>query len=165
MGFELRRRPEKGVVHKRNIVCVGEDLCYGCRLVAASRAHKRRGDVERRGRNGNGTYLHERNEVTRSELEYYLYVNQDNGFVISRSKKFVPMEKKERASAKKEPVTPFRQKLSLLLLLLELWVHIFLYRPVTVRPKETRMGSSKGSPEYWVSVVKPCQILYEMSGV
>ncbi|KAF4400807.1 hypothetical protein G4B88_004350 [Cannabis sativa] len=38
-------------------------------------------------------------------------------------------------------------------------------KPVTVRPTETRMGSGKGSPEYWVAVVKPGRILYEMSGV
>nr|GEV71071.1 ribosomal protein L14, chloroplastic [Tanacetum cinerariifolium] len=37
-----------------------------------------------------------------------------------------------------------------------------LDKPVTVRPTETRMGSGKGSPEYWVAIVKPCQILYEM---
>nr|WEV85521.1 ribosomal protein L16 [Cymbidium longibracteatum] len=44
----------------------------------------------------------------------------------------------------------------------KIWVRIFPDKPVTVRPTETRMGSGKGSPEYWVSVVKP---LYEMSGV
>ncbi|KAK3188893.1 hypothetical protein Dsin_028454 [Dipteronia sinensis] len=38
-------------------------------------------------------------------------------------------------------------------------------KPVTVRPTETRMGSGKGSPEYWVAVVKPGRILYEMGGV
>ncbi|KAF8376863.1 hypothetical protein HHK36_031459 (chloroplast) [Tetracentron sinense] len=47
----------------------------------------------------------------------------------------------------------------------KIWVRIFPDKPVTVRPTETRMGSGKGSPEYWVSVVKPGRILYEMGGV
>nr|YP_009938574.1 50S ribosomal protein L16 [Apostasia ramifera]QGW13147.1 ribosomal protein L16 [Apostasia shenzhenica]QNU40268.1 50S ribosomal protein L16 [Apostasia ramifera] len=47
----------------------------------------------------------------------------------------------------------------------KIWVRIFPDKPVTVRPTETRMGSGKGSPEYWVSVVKPRRILYEISGV
>nr|YP_010724735.1 ribosomal protein L16 [Tigridia pavonia]WDW31948.1 ribosomal protein L16 [Tigridia pavonia] len=47
----------------------------------------------------------------------------------------------------------------------KIWVRIFPDKPITVRPTETRMGSGKGSPEYWVSVVKPGLILYEMSGV
>lgn len=47
----------------------------------------------------------------------------------------------------------------------KIWVRIFPDKPVTLRPAETRMGSGKGSPEYWVSVVKPGRILYEMSGV
>nr|YP_010832274.1 ribosomal protein L16 [Astragalus sieversianus]WFG51712.1 ribosomal protein L16 [Astragalus sieversianus] len=47
----------------------------------------------------------------------------------------------------------------------QIWVRIFPDKPVTVRPTETRMGSGKGSPEYWVAVVKPGKILYEMSGV
>ncbi|KAL8151501.1 hypothetical protein V2J09_021309 [Rumex salicifolius] len=47
----------------------------------------------------------------------------------------------------------------------KLWVRIFPKKPVTVRPAETRMGSGKGSPEYWVAVVKPGRILYEISGV
>ncbi|MBA0655673.1 hypothetical protein Goklo_008131 [Gossypium klotzschianum] len=47
----------------------------------------------------------------------------------------------------------------------KLWVRIFPGEPVTVRPTETRMGSRKGSLEYWVAVVKPDIILYEMSGV
>ncbi|XP_052627729.1 50S ribosomal protein L16, chloroplastic-like [Lactuca sativa] len=46
-----------------------------------------------------------------------------------------------------------------------IWVRIFPDKPVTVRPAETRMGSGKGSPEYWVAVVKPGRILYEMGGV
>nr|UDY69669.1 50S ribosomal protein L16 [Pseudogalium paradoxum] len=47
----------------------------------------------------------------------------------------------------------------------KIWVRIFPDKPVTVRPAETRMGSGKGSPEYWVAVVKPGRILYEMTGV
>lgn len=47
----------------------------------------------------------------------------------------------------------------------QIWVRIFPDKPVTVRPTETRMGSGKGFPEYWVAVVKPGKILYEMGGV
>jgi len=47
----------------------------------------------------------------------------------------------------------------------KIWVRIFPDKPVTLRPAETRMGSGKGSPEYWVSVVKPGRILYEMGGI
>ncbi|KAK7325963.1 hypothetical protein VNO80_33598 [Phaseolus coccineus] len=47
----------------------------------------------------------------------------------------------------------------------QIWVRIFPDKPITVRPTETRMGSGKGSPEYWVAVVKPGKILYEMGGV
>ena len=47
----------------------------------------------------------------------------------------------------------------------KIWVRIFPDNPVTVRPAETRMGSGKGSPEYWVSVVKPGRILYEIGGI
>ncbi|MED6121213.1 hypothetical protein PIB30_027013 [Stylosanthes scabra] len=47
----------------------------------------------------------------------------------------------------------------------KIWVRIFPDKPVTIRPTETRMGSGKGSPEYWVAVVKPGRILYEMGGV
>nr|YP_010260551.1 ribosomal protein L16 [Corybas diemenicus]UIX55524.1 ribosomal protein L16 [Corybas diemenicus] len=47
----------------------------------------------------------------------------------------------------------------------KIWVRIFPDKPVTVRPTETRMGSGKGSPEYWVAVVKPGRILYEMNGI
>ncbi|DAD49580.1 TPA_asm: hypothetical protein HUJ06_032046 [Nelumbo nucifera] len=47
----------------------------------------------------------------------------------------------------------------------KIWIRIFPDKPVTIRPTETRMGSGKGSPEYWVSVVKPGRILYEMGGV
>jgi large subunit ribosomal protein L16 len=44
-------------------------------------------------------------------------------------------------------------------------VRIFLDKPITMRPAETRMGSRKGSPEYWVSVIRLGRILYEMGGV
>nr|ANP26256.1 ribosomal protein L16 [Monotropa hypopitys] len=47
----------------------------------------------------------------------------------------------------------------------KLWVRLFPDKPVTVKSKEARMGSGKGSPEYWVAVVKPGRILYEMGGV
>ena len=47
----------------------------------------------------------------------------------------------------------------------KIWVRIFPDKPVTVRPAETRMVSGKGSPEYWVAIVKPGRILYEMGGV
>ncbi len=47
----------------------------------------------------------------------------------------------------------------------KIWVRIFPDKPVTLRPPETRMGSGKGSPGYWVAVVKPGRILYEMGGV
>nr|QYB18500.1 ribosomal protein L16 [Conocephalum salebrosum]QYB18588.1 ribosomal protein L16 [Conocephalum salebrosum]QYB18675.1 ribosomal protein L16 [Conocephalum conicum]QYB18762.1 ribosomal protein L16 [Conocephalum conicum] len=47
----------------------------------------------------------------------------------------------------------------------KLWIRIFPDKPITLRPAETRMGSGKGSPEYWVAVVKPGKILYEISGV
>ena len=45
------------------------------------------------------------------------------------------------------------------------WIKIFPDKPVTEKPAETRMGSGKGSPEYWVAVVKPGRILFEMDGV
>ncbi|VAI45882.1 unnamed protein product [Triticum turgidum subsp. durum] len=47
----------------------------------------------------------------------------------------------------------------------KIWVRIFPHKPVTLRPTETRMGSGKGSPECWVSIVKPGRILYEMGEV
>ncbi len=47
----------------------------------------------------------------------------------------------------------------------KIWIRIFPDKPVTARPAETRMGSGKGSPEYWVAVVKPGRIMYEMTGV
>lgn len=47
----------------------------------------------------------------------------------------------------------------------KVWIKIFPDKPVTSKPAETRMGSGKGSPEYWVAVVKPGRILFELSGV
>ncbi len=47
----------------------------------------------------------------------------------------------------------------------QVWIKIFPDKPVTEKPAETRMGSGKGSPEYWVSVVKPDRILFEIGGV
>ena len=45
------------------------------------------------------------------------------------------------------------------------WIKIFPDKPVTQKPAETRMGSGKGSPEYWVAVVKPGRVMFEMAGV
>ncbi|MBO5652588.1 MAG: 50S ribosomal protein L16 [Clostridia bacterium] len=45
------------------------------------------------------------------------------------------------------------------------WIKVFPDKPITEKPAETRMGSGKGSPEYWVAVVKPGRILFEMDGV
>ena len=45
------------------------------------------------------------------------------------------------------------------------WIKIFPDKPVTAKPAETRMGSGKGSPEYWVAVVKPGRVLFEVGGV
>ncbi len=47
----------------------------------------------------------------------------------------------------------------------KVWVKIFPDKPVTEKPAETRMGSGKGSPEYWVAVVKPGRIMFEIAGV
>ena len=47
----------------------------------------------------------------------------------------------------------------------KVWIKIFPDKPVTAKPAETRMGSGKGSPEYWVAVVKPGRVLFEMDGV
>ena len=47
----------------------------------------------------------------------------------------------------------------------KIWIRIFPDKPVTMRPAETRMGSGKGSPEFWVAVVKPGRIMFEMAGV
>ncbi|WP_210060220.1 50S ribosomal protein L16 [Peptoniphilus stercorisuis] len=46
-----------------------------------------------------------------------------------------------------------------------IWIKIFPDKPVTEKPAETRMGSGKGAPEYWVAVVKPGRVMFEMSGV
>ena len=45
------------------------------------------------------------------------------------------------------------------------WIKIFPDKPVTEKPAETRMGSGKGSPEYWVAVVKPGRVMFEMDGI
>ena len=47
----------------------------------------------------------------------------------------------------------------------KIWIRIFPDKPATKKPAETRMGSGKGNPEYWVAVVKPGRILFEVSGV
>ena len=47
----------------------------------------------------------------------------------------------------------------------KLWIRVFPDKPITARPAETRMGSGKGAPEYWVAVVKPGHILFEITGV
>ena len=47
----------------------------------------------------------------------------------------------------------------------QVWIKIFPDKPITEKPAETRMGSGKGSPEYWVAVVKPGKVLFEIKGV
>lgn len=47
----------------------------------------------------------------------------------------------------------------------KIWIRIFPDKPITKKPAETRMGKGKGAPEYWVAVVKPGRVLYEMEGV
>ena len=47
----------------------------------------------------------------------------------------------------------------------QIWIKIFPDKPVTAKPAETRMGSGKGAPEYWVAVVKPGRVLFEIKGV
>ncbi len=47
----------------------------------------------------------------------------------------------------------------------QVWIDIFPHKPITKKPAETRMGSGKGSVEYWVAVVKPGRVLFEMAGV
>ena len=47
----------------------------------------------------------------------------------------------------------------------KIWIRIFPDKPVTMRPAETRMGSGKGSPEFWVAVVKPGRIMFEIAGI
>ena len=47
----------------------------------------------------------------------------------------------------------------------QVWIKIFPAKPITEKPAETRMGSGKGSPEYWVAVVKPGRVMFEIGGV
>jgi len=47
----------------------------------------------------------------------------------------------------------------------KLWIRIFPDKPVTIKPAETRMGKGKGNPEFWVAVIKPGRILFELEGV
>lgn len=47
----------------------------------------------------------------------------------------------------------------------QVWINIFPHKPVTKKPAETRMGSGKGSPEYWVAVVKPGRVMFEIGGI
>jgi large subunit ribosomal protein L16 len=47
----------------------------------------------------------------------------------------------------------------------KIWIRIFPDKPITMRPAETRMGSGKGNPEFWVAVVKPGRIMFEIDGV
>ena len=47
----------------------------------------------------------------------------------------------------------------------QVWIDIFPHKPVTAKPAETRMGSGKGSVEYWVAVVKPGRVMFEIAGV
>ena len=47
----------------------------------------------------------------------------------------------------------------------KVWIRIFPDKPVTVKPAETRMGKGKGSPEFWVAVVKPGRVLFELEGI
>lgn len=47
----------------------------------------------------------------------------------------------------------------------KIWIRVFPDKPITARPAETRMGSGKGAPEYWVAVVKPGRIMFEIAGV
>ncbi|MBQ7165231.1 MAG: 50S ribosomal protein L16 [Clostridia bacterium] len=47
----------------------------------------------------------------------------------------------------------------------QVWINIFPHKPITKKPAETRMGSGKGSVEYWVAVIKPGRVLFEMAGV
>src|SRR5512139_2866905 len=47
----------------------------------------------------------------------------------------------------------------------KVWIRVFPDKPITKKPAETRMGKGKGAPEYWVAVIKPGRVLYEMGGV
>jgi large subunit ribosomal protein L16 len=47
----------------------------------------------------------------------------------------------------------------------KMWIRIFPDKPVTIKPAETRMGKGKGNPEYWVAVIKPGRVLFELQGI
>jgi large subunit ribosomal protein L16 len=47
----------------------------------------------------------------------------------------------------------------------KMWIRIFPDKPVTIKPAETRMGKGKGNPEYWVAVIKPGRVLFELEGI
>lgn len=47
----------------------------------------------------------------------------------------------------------------------QVWINIFPDRPITAKPAETRMGSGKGTPEYWIAVVKPGRVMFELAGI
>ena len=47
----------------------------------------------------------------------------------------------------------------------KVWINVFPHKPITKKPAETRMGGGKGAPEYWVAVVKPGRVMFEISGV
>jgi large subunit ribosomal protein L16 len=47
----------------------------------------------------------------------------------------------------------------------KVWIRVFPDKPITLKPAETRMGKGKGNPEYWVAVVKPGRVIYEINGV
>ena len=47
----------------------------------------------------------------------------------------------------------------------QVWIRVFPDKPITLKPAETRMGKGKGNPEYWVAVVKPGRVLFELNGV
>ena len=47
----------------------------------------------------------------------------------------------------------------------KVWINVFPDKPITQKPAETRMGSGKGNPEYWVAVIKPGRVMFEMAGV
>jgi large subunit ribosomal protein L16 len=47
----------------------------------------------------------------------------------------------------------------------KVWINIFPHKPVTQKPAETRMGSGKGNPEFWVAVVRPGRVMFELAGV
>lgn len=47
----------------------------------------------------------------------------------------------------------------------KVWINVFPHKPITEKPAETRMGSGKGNPEYWVAVIKPGRVMFEMAGI